>query len=455
MSGHPTVGTSCRDANVDLVRLLFVTQSGAVRAHAVDASKVESAIADGVTLSQLVQSYNALGLRDKDGRFDAAGEVRLRPDPDTFRELPYAERAGAMLCDVETLDGDPWPVDPRSSLRGLCEELRAEGLAPEVAFESEFHLFEEDEAGEVQRVDERGAYATGSTRETHGTVLAMVDALKAQDVAVEKYYPEYAAGKHEIVTGHESGVAAADHHVLLRETVESVARNHDYRATFLPKPFDHSTNGCHVHLSLWDDRDDSDDSDRTNAFYDADREGLSDTARQFVAGVLDHAPALVALAAPTANSYARLRPQIGAAAFVCWGRGNREALVRIPAPEPDDGGASTRLEFRAADNTANPYLALLGLLAAGRDGVERDLEPPEPVSADPGNLSASERAEKGIERLPRTLGQALDALEADSVLRDALGTDLFETYLEVKRSHWEAFTDSAVSWERDRLRSVY
>ncbi|UPW02238.1 glutamine synthetase [Halorussus gelatinilyticus] len=286
------------------------------------------------------------------------------------------------------------------------------------------------------------------------TVLAAVDALKAQDVAVEKYYPEYAAGKHEIVTDHEPGVRAADHHVLLRETVESVARDRGYRATFLPKPFDHSTNGCHVHLSLWDTAI-AGRRPNENAFHDPDCDGLSDTARRFVAGVLDHAPALVALAAPTVNSYARLRPQIGAAAFVCWGRGNREALVRIPAPEPGDGGASTRLEFRAADNTANPYLALLGLLAAGKDGIERDLEPPEPVSADPGNLPAGERADRGIERLPRTLGQALDALEADSVLRAALGTDLFETYLEVKRSHWEAFTDSAVSWERDRLRTVY
>lgn len=445
MSEQTAVVKSCRDAGVDLIRLLFVTQSGEVRAHSVDLSKVESAVSKGVTLSQLVQSYNALGLRDKSGRFDAAGEVRLRPDPDTFRPLPYAERAGAMLCDVRTLDGDPWPVDPRSSLRAACERLEAEGLSPRVAFESEFHLFVEDEGG-VERVDHRGAYSTRSTRETHDTLLSMTDALKSQGIPVEKYYPEYAAGKHEIVTGHQPGVRAADQHVLLRETVDSVARNDGYRATFLPRPFDHSTNGCHVHLSLWDD---------DNALYDAERDGLSDTGRQFTAGLLEHAPALVALTAPTANSYARLQPQIGAAAFVCWGHGNREALVRIPAPEPDDDGASTRLEFRAADNTANPYLALLGLLAAGKDGIDRELEPRAPVSVDPGNLSTSERADRGIERLPRTLGEALDSLEADPVLMDALGTDLAETYLEVKRSHWESFTESAASWERDRLRSVY
>ncbi|NEU57249.1 gamma-glutamylputrescine synthetase [Halorussus sp. MSC15.2] len=444
MTKTQSIADRCRDANCDLVRLLFVTQSGAIRAHAVDASKVETAVEDGVTLSQLVQTYNALGVRDKDGRFDAAGEVRLCPDPETFRALPYAERTGAMLCDVETLDGDPWTVDPRSSLRTFVERLRADGLAPEVAFESEFHLFETDDDGTVSKVDERGAYLTKSTRETHETVLATIDALKAQDVAVEKYYPEYAAGKHEIVTGHALGVRAADEHVLLRETVDSVARDHGYRATFLPKPFDHATNGCHVHLSLWDE---------TNRFYD--EEGLSRTARQFVAGVLDHAPALVALTAPTVNSYARLRPQLGATAFVCWGRGNREALVRVPATGQSDDAEATRVEFRAADNTANPYLALLGLLAAGYDGIERELAPPEPVSIDPGTLSAAARRDRGIDRLPRTLGAALDALEADEVLRDALGTDLFETYLGVKRSHWDAFTDSAVSWERERLRNVY
>lgn len=434
------------DADVELVRLLFVTQSGAVRTHVVETSKVDAAVASGVTISELVQTYNALGRRDKDGRFDAAGEVRLRPDPSTFRVLPYAERTGAMLCDVETLDGAPWAVDPRASLRALGRDLDQAGLSPSVAFESEFHLFERTEDGEIQRVDERGAYSTSSTRETHETILGIVDALAAQDVSVTKYYPEYAAGKHEIVTAHRPGVRAADEHVLLTETVESVARSHEYHTTFVPKPFDNSTNGCHLHVSLWDEG---------NAFYDPDRAGLSQTGRQFVAGVLDNAPALCALVAPTANSYARLRPQIGAAAFVCWGRENREALVRIPAPDPEDPEGSTRIEFRAADNTANPYLALLGLLAAGLDGIERDLEPPEQVAVDPGSLSASERTARGIDCLPRTLGQALDALADNETMRDALGPDLFETYLGVKRSHWDAFTRSANSWQRDRLRRVY
>ncbi|MCO8244796.1 MULTISPECIES: gamma-glutamylputrescine synthetase [unclassified Haladaptatus] len=445
MTGDSTISERCREENVDLIRLLFVTQSGAIRSHAVDVSKVETAVENGVTLSQLVQTYNALGVRDKSGRFDAAGEVRLRPDIDTFRVLPYADRTGAMLCDIETLTGERWSIDPRSSLLEFTSKMDTAGFEIESAFESEFHLFERTDDG-IRRVDERGAYSTESTRETHGTILDIIDALKAQDIDVEKYYPEYAAGKHEIVTGHKSGVRAVDEFVLLRETVNSVVRDHGYRATFLPKPFDHSTNGCHINLSLWNGK---------NAFYDEESGELSQIGRQFVAGIIDHAPALTALAAPTANSYCRLQPQIGAAAYVCWGRGNREALVRVPAPEPGDNGTSTRIEFRAADNTANPYLALLGLLASGMDGIERELTPPAPISVDPGNLSEAELAERGIERLPRTLGQALDALEEDSMMREALGAELFETYVEVKRSHWKAFTDSAVSWERDRLRTVY
>lgn len=441
MTHEPNV--SIADGSFDLVRLLFVTQSGAIRMHAIDADKVDTVVENGTPISELVQSYNAFGRRDKDGRLGAAGEVRLKPDPETLRPLPYADRTGGALCDIETLSGDPWAIDPRSSLREFVDGM---AYRPEVAFESEFHLFTCGPDGEGQPVDTKGAYLTESTRETDETVRRIVAALESQDLAVEKYYPEYAAGKHEIVTGYRPGLRAADEHVLLRETVKSVARTDDYRATFLPRPFGTATNGCHIHVSLWDE---------SNRFYDAATGAPSDLCRQFVAGILDHAPALLALTAPTANSYTRLRPQYGAAGFVCWGPGNREALVRIPATQAGTEAQSTRIEFRGADNTINPYLALIGLLAAGRDGIRRELEPPDVVTVDPGTLSATQRAERGIDRLPRTLGAALDALSTDETMREALGDELLETYLEVKWSHWEAFIESAQSWNRDRLREIY
>lgn len=434
---------STDDSNIDLIRLLFVTQSGAVRAHAINAEKVDTVVENGTPISKLVQSYNAFGRRDKNGRLGAAGEVKLQPDAETMRSLPYADQTGCMLCDIETLAGNPWPIDPRSSLQKFINEM---DYRPAVAFESEFHLFTRSSDGDDHPVGTKGAYLTESTRETHETIHRIVTALESQGLVVEKYYPEYAAGKHEVVTGHQPGSRAADEHVLLRETVKSVARTDDFRATFLPRPFGTATNGCHIHLSLWDE---------VNRFYDSAEGGPSELCEQFIAGILTHASALLALTAPTANSYTRLRPQYGAAGFVCWGPGNREALVRIPATQADTEAQATRIEFRGADNTINPYLALIGLLAAGEDGIQRELEPPEPVTVDPGTLSPTQRAEREIDRLPQTLGAALDALATDETMREALGDDLLETYLEVKRSHWDAFTESARSWNRDRLRTIY
>jgi glutamine synthetase len=444
LDDHMTTATElaerCEAEGIDLVRLLFVTPNGEVRTQSVDISHI-AALEKGVPISKLVHSYNALGYRQKDGRFDASGEVRLQPDGETFRKLPYANRCGGLLCDVTTIDGDRWPVDARSTLRSLVESLVSNGLQPTVAFESEFHLFEREGSGELVPTDEQGAYSTESTRNTHEFVMAVRDALDSQGIDVRKYYPEWGAGKHEIVIDHGSALPSADEYVLFKETVKSVAANRDLQATFLPKPARLSTNGCHIHLSLWDGDE--------NRFADSERDSsISETAESFIAGVLEHAPGLTALTAGTANSYQRLRPQVGAAAFICWGYGNREALVRIPGHAGDTG--ATRIEFRAADNTANPYIALTGLLAAGYDGIKRELRPPKPVDIDPGNA-----VNEYIERLPTTLGEALNEFESDTVLRDALGKELAETYLEVKRSHWNAFTESAAEWELDRLRNIF
>jgi glutamine synthetase len=178
---------------------------------------------------------------------------------------------------------------------------------------------------------------------------------------------------------------------------------------------------------------------------------LSDVGENFVAGLLDHAPALLALTAPTVESYDRLAPGMWASAFACWGRDNREAAVRVPSARRGNREETTRLEFKPADNTANPYLVLFGLLAAGIDGIERGLDPGESLETDPGTLAEEERAEGGIERLPATLDEALDAFEGDGVLREAFGDALFDSYLEVKRSEWEMSTDENGEWSSEYL----
>lgn len=433
--------------DVELIRLLFVNNSGVPRGRVLDAGEIDSVLKDGGNLTKGMQSFTALDTLVEDGTFGPVGEIRLVPDPETFRVLPYADRTGVMLCDMYELDGTPWAACPRSRLRSFLAELGAEDLVPRAAFEGEYYLVREGENG-PEPFDDSTCFAVGGMDTAHDVTLDTVDALKAQGLGLSNYYPEYGPGQQELVIEHDEGVASADNHVLYKATVSAVARQHGVEASFAPQPFEGLPgSGCHVHLSLWRDGE--------NAFADHEGEddpyALSEFGRAFVAGLLEHAPALVALTAPTVQSYDRLQPGMWASAFTCWGPDNREACVRVPSADSREGGETTRIEYKPCDNTANPYLALLGLLAAGMDGVERDLDPGEPLERDPAVLSDDERADRGIERLPATLAAALDELEDDEVLRDALGETLHRSYLEVKRSEWELSADDEGGWDDDYL----
>jgi glutamine synthetase len=220
-------------------------------------------------------------------------------------------------------------------------------------------------------------------------------------------------------------------------------------ASLAPKPWpENAGNGAHIHFSLW--------ADGKNLFHDPDAEdGLSATARSFVAGVLEHLPGLCGLAAPSFNSYHRIVPQYWAGAFTCWGHDNREAPVRAPSLFWGSEEASTNIELKAADSSCNPYLAVGGLIAAGLDGIERKLEPPEPVEVDPATIPEDERAERGILRLPATQEEALDALAADQVLTVALGLTLATSYLAVRRSEWHAYSAGDAGFEQQGHFSKY
>jgi glutamine synthetase len=267
-------------------------------------------------------------------------------------------------------------------------------------------------------------------------VDAIVAALDAQHIALAQYYPELGHGQHELSVLPRPALAAADTQVFVRETIRAVAGSCGVIASLAPKPWpDQAGNGAHIHLSGWDL-----DGER-NLFHDAaGRFGLSSLAEQFVAGILDHAAGLLALTAPSFNSFARLQPQFWSSAFTCWGPDNREATVRVPSPFWGDEAASTNIEFKPADASANPYIAFGGLIAAGLDGIERELAPPPPIAIDPAALADADREAAGIARYPTTLGSALDALEGDDVLLAALGETLARAYLTVRRSEWETYS---------------
>jgi glutamine synthetase len=432
--------------DVELIRIVFVNNSGVPRGRVVDRETLADVLETGTNVTHAMQSFNALDRLAPTGRYGPAGEVRIVPDPDTFTVLPYGDRAGLLLAELHDLHGEPWAAGPRARLRAYLDELATDGYEPALGYESEFYYTVDDD-GETVPFDDSTCFSTEGMRAAHDVVLDTVDALKAQGMGLAAYYPEYGPGQQELVVEHDTGLAAADDHVRFAETVRAVAADHGLDATFRPKPFPELPgSGRHVHCSLWRDGE--------NVLYDPDAEGpypLSEDGRAFVAGLLDHAPALVAITAPTVESYDRLAPGMWSSAYVCWGEDNREAVVRIPSVDRGAPEATTRVEFKPADNTANPYLVQLALVAAGLDGIERGLDPGAPLNRDPGTLSDEERAAQGIERLPTTLAEALDALEADDTIAAAMGEELLGSYLEVKRSEWAQSTDEDGEWESDYL----
>jgi glutamine synthetase len=427
-----------------LVRFLWCGNDGTVRAKASSRHGLEGRIRAGIGLTVAMQAMNGLDHLQPVEGMGPVGEIRLVPDPDTFRVLPYAPNTGAMLVDQLALDGEVAPVDQRGFLRRMADRLSERGARLEVAFENEFALATHDDDGAYVPVDSSLCFSTIGMTASADYVDALVAALEAQDIPLEQYYAELGHGQQEISTVHRPAVRAADEQLLVRETIRGVAAQHGLVATLAPKPWPEGAgNGCHIHFSLWDAGDDR------NRFHDPDApDRFSAEGRSFLAGVLEHLPGLCGLTAPSFNSYHRIVPQYWAGAYTCWGHDNREAPLRLPSVFRGMEEASTNVELKASDATCNPYLAVGGLIAAGLDGLERGLKPPDPVEVDPATLSDDARETLGIRRVPSSQEEALDALAADDVLTRALGPVLTGSYLAVRRSEWEAYSAEDDAFEQ-------
>jgi glutamine synthetase len=437
------------DAGIALVRFLWCGNDGTIRAKASGRAGLERRLESGIGVTVAMQAMSSLDRLQPEDGMGPVGELRLVPDLETFRVLPYAPRTGALVCDHLGLDGRPAPVCQRSFLGRMAARLAERHGRLEVAFENEFALARVVD-GRFEPIDASLCFSTIGMTAAQAYVDDLVRALERQRIVLEQYYAELGHGQHELSTARAPAVEAADTQLLVRETIRGVAAAHDLVASLAPKPWpDGAGNGCHVHFSLWD-------GEGRNRFHDAGApDGLSGEARAFVAGVLAHLPGLCGLTAPSFNSYRRIVPQYWAGAFTCWGGDNREAPVRVPSTFAGSEEASTNVELKAADASCNPYLALGGLIAAGLDGLEHGLEPPEPVGVDPATIPDDERVRRGIERLPATQAEALDALEADRVLVDALGPTLARSYVAVRRSEWEAYSAGDETFEQQGHFSKY
>ncbi len=427
-----------REENVSLVRFLYADHGGIVRGKAAATARLAERIDSGIGHTRAMMAMSMMDeLAPVDG-MGPVGEVRIKPDPNTFVTLPYAFGVAAMLSDQVNPDGTPWDGCARTFLRQAIAELGADGYELQAAFEPEFSLGRRDGADFVP-IDESLCYSATGFHLAHDYTIDLVGALNKQGLEVEHYYPELGHGQQEIPIRHATALRAADNHVLLRETVRAVAIRHGLWASFAPKPLpDQAGNGAHLHASLW--------SHGGNAFADPSGQfGLSRLGYHFVGGVLAHLPALVALTCGSVNSYRRLAPSTWSGAYACYGPDNREAAVRICSPVGATG--SVNLELKPCDSSGNPYLALGGFIHAGLDGVRRRLDPGRPLLVDPATLSSSERSRLAVIRLPSSLSEAVDALAADSLLMSALGPLRSAAYLAVKRSEAAHFARHDAGYE--------
>jgi glutamine synthetase len=435
----------CAARHIQLVRFLYCGNDGVIRGKACHTRFLESYLRSGIGLTVAMQSFNMLDQLAPDGTFGPVGEIRLAADPATFAILPYAPKTARLYCDMRTLDAEPWGACPRSFLRRMIARAGQAGFAMEAAFENEFTLARRDGDRYVP-IDRSPCFSTIGMDAAAPVMMEVVESLLAQSVMPEQYYAELGPGQQELPVRHADALRAADNQLTVRETARGVAQRYGLIASFAPKPFpDQAGNGSHIHWSLWRTKD------GTNHFHHAGgRYGLSPAAHAFVGGVLAHLPALVALTAPSVNSYRRLQPRFWSSAYTAWGPDNREAAVRVPSKRWGLEMESTNLELKPCDPSCNPYLALGGLLAAGLDGMARKLDPGEPALVDPDAIAEAERKRRGIRRLPGSLAEALDELERDSVLMDALGPVLGKEYLIVKRSEVKGFAGQDVAFELDQ-----
>ncbi|GAB4156959.1 MAG: glutamine synthetase family protein [Cyanobacteria bacterium J069] len=417
--------------NIRFVRLLWCDNGNVIRSKAFHRQFLDEHRHTGIGISMAQQAVPVMldGVAPDSG-LGPVGEAWLIPDWQTFSPLPYAPGHARVMGDMQ-VGGQPWRLCPRGFLRRMRSRLAdAAGLQVMAAFEPEFYLLRRDEAGQISPVDQTPFAATLAMDLSRAVIDDIADALVAQQVLVERYYPESGPGQYEIAVRYGEALRAADQQIALRETVRGVALHHGLRASFLPKVFaDQAGSGCHLHLSLW--------RDGINLVPDGNRPGaLSAIALHFIGGILHHLPALMAITTPSTNSYRRLQPHSWSGAFRAWGLDNREVAVRIPSnptlPSP------THLELKTVDASANPYLALGAVMAAGLDGIQRRLDPGAPLDVDPGTLPEAERQSRQIDRLPANLGEAIAHLSQSPTLLEALGTDLAQAFLAVRRAEWNA-----------------
>lgn len=442
MHNRDQVLAQVRDLGVRFLRLQFSDILGVVKNVEIPTTQLEKAL-DGQLMFDGSSIEGFVRIEESD--------MLLDPDPTSFSIYPWTRgESGAtarLICDIRTPEGEEFAGDPRTCLKRQVREAEAMGLSMMVGPEPEFYLFERGPDGKptTRQTDQASYFDLGPLDRGEACRQDIVLALQQMGFEIEASHHEVGPSQHEIDFKYADAVTTADNIATFRFVVRTMAIAHGLHASFMPKPlFGMPGNGMHLHLSLFRGKE--------NAFFDPDSAtGLSRMAYHFIAGLIKHAPAMTAVLNPLVNSYKRLVPGYEAPVYVAWSEGNRSPLIRIPSKR----GLSTRVELRSPDPSCNPYLALAICLAAGLDGIRTELGPPAPVNRNIYRMTAEEREELGVDPLPATLGEALQAFKRDEVIQEALGRHIYRRFLEAKEVEWDIYRTQVHQWEVDQYLAIF
>jgi len=426
------------ERGVKFIRLWFTDVVGTQKMVAIAPAEVEGAFAEGLGIDgSSIQGYTRA--------FEA--DVLAHPDPSTFQILPWRgeiDPTARMFCDITTPDGEPAAYDPRYVLKRALQKAADRGFTFYTHPEIEFYLLKSSEPGPngLEPVDKAGYFDNVPGGTAHDFRRRAVRMLEDLGISVEFSHHEGGPGQNEIDLRYADALTMADNIMTFRTVIKEVAIEQGVYATFMPKPFaEHPGSGMHTHLSLFEGD--------SNAFFDQGAtHQLSTVGRQFVAGMLTHAPEITAVTNQFVNSYKRIWGGHEAPSYITWGHNNRSALVRVPLYKPGKG-QSARIEYRAMDSAANPYLAFALMLAAGLKGIEEGYELPAEAEDTVWELSRQERRALGYKSLPTSLDHALNVMEESELVAETLGEQVFNFVLKNKRREWDEYRAQVTPYELD------
>lgn len=427
--------------DVEFIRLQFTDLFGILKNVAIPKSQLKKALDN-----QMMFDGSSI---DGFARIEES-DMCLRPDLDSFVIFPWRPQTGKvarLICDVYKTDGTPFEGDPRHILKKAMAEAERMGYTFNVGPECEFFLFNVDENGAptTNSNDQAAYFDLGPNDLGENARRDMVLTLEDMGFVIEASHHECAPAQHEIDFKYGEAVKTADSIMTFKLAVKTIAQRHGLHATFMPKPkANMAGSGMHINMSL--------EKDGKNVFADENgKNGLSEEAYHFIAGLMKHINGIVAITNPLVNSYKRLIPGYEAPVYIAWSAKNRSPLIRIPAAR----GKGTRVELRNPDPTANPYLALAVCLIAGLDGIKNKLEVCDSVDANIYAMTKKERRERGIDSLPETLIDAVKHLEKDELIMEFLGEETAEKYIEAKKAEWKSYKVAVSEWEVNQYLSTY